>query len=419
MRSDYEILGVDRSADRTEIKKAYFKMVRQFSPEKEPERFQEIRAAYERLTQESDDSRSVKELGLKMPEEPFAQVMLKQMETLIGHGDYEGAMATAEEAIRYFGEYEALVYLLAYSQQHAGHSGRAVRNYEKLMQQFPQKELYKRCLAFAYYNRGYTKKALAAFELAYAAGMRDAEFILEFALCCSDQQEYSRGIAVLLELVRDCDAGDADRSCEYLEAYMELYDMDYESGGSSYPEITHRYGEFVKKAQKSLREHRDLVEETTDFMVHCLREREDLPTVRRVLDEIQKLFAREAYPEMWTKLSNNLLDTRLQIDDRLGDEISGWYEAFIETASGESYDEAIVRFTQTEAQLMVLERLPRVQAQMKLIESEYPELYPSLHDFMKHVNRGNPAAVREKLLKDYDRLAKHIGGGAGCGLNER
>ena len=52
MRKDYEILGIDENADEKTIKRAYFKLIRTYSPEKDPERFQEIRAAYERLIEE-------------------------------------------------------------------------------------------------------------------------------------------------------------------------------------------------------------------------------------------------------------------------------------------------------------------------------------------------------------------------------
>ena len=45
----YTVLGIDRRAGQSEIKRAYFKLVREFPPEDEPERFKEIRAAYERL----------------------------------------------------------------------------------------------------------------------------------------------------------------------------------------------------------------------------------------------------------------------------------------------------------------------------------------------------------------------------------
>ncbi len=45
----YRVLGIDRRATEAEIKRAYFTGVRQFPPEQAPEKFQEIRAAYEKL----------------------------------------------------------------------------------------------------------------------------------------------------------------------------------------------------------------------------------------------------------------------------------------------------------------------------------------------------------------------------------
>lgn len=45
----YEVLGLKQGAAQAEIKKAYFSLVRKHSPEKDPEKFREIREAYERL----------------------------------------------------------------------------------------------------------------------------------------------------------------------------------------------------------------------------------------------------------------------------------------------------------------------------------------------------------------------------------
>ncbi len=45
----YAILGIPRGADDREIKKAYFRLVRQYSPETQPEEFKRIREAYEVL----------------------------------------------------------------------------------------------------------------------------------------------------------------------------------------------------------------------------------------------------------------------------------------------------------------------------------------------------------------------------------
>ncbi|KAF0248748.1 MAG: molecular chaperone DnaJ [bacterium] len=45
----YKELGLDRKVDQEQIKRAYFQLVRQYPPESESERFQQIRSAYEQL----------------------------------------------------------------------------------------------------------------------------------------------------------------------------------------------------------------------------------------------------------------------------------------------------------------------------------------------------------------------------------
>lgn len=48
-RDPYAVLGVERTSDEAAIKRAYFKLVREHPPEREPEKFQEIREAYEQV----------------------------------------------------------------------------------------------------------------------------------------------------------------------------------------------------------------------------------------------------------------------------------------------------------------------------------------------------------------------------------
>ena len=45
----YRVLEIERRADDATIKRAYFQLVRQYPPESAPEKFQEVRAAYEQL----------------------------------------------------------------------------------------------------------------------------------------------------------------------------------------------------------------------------------------------------------------------------------------------------------------------------------------------------------------------------------
>jgi curved DNA-binding protein CbpA len=49
MLNPYRVLGVSRQATDEEIRRAYFNLVRTYPPEKDPDKFKEIRAAYDAL----------------------------------------------------------------------------------------------------------------------------------------------------------------------------------------------------------------------------------------------------------------------------------------------------------------------------------------------------------------------------------
>jgi curved DNA-binding protein CbpA len=52
MRDPFTVLGVADDADDAEIRQRYLTLVREFPPDRAPERFQELRAAYDALSDE-------------------------------------------------------------------------------------------------------------------------------------------------------------------------------------------------------------------------------------------------------------------------------------------------------------------------------------------------------------------------------
>ncbi len=64
-KDPYAVLGIARTDDEAAIKRAYFRLVREYPPEREPEKFQELRAAYERIR--SAEARSQTDLFLLQP----------------------------------------------------------------------------------------------------------------------------------------------------------------------------------------------------------------------------------------------------------------------------------------------------------------------------------------------------------------
>ena len=49
MSDPYEVLGLANDADETEIRRRYLELVRQSPPDREPERFAAVRAAYDEV----------------------------------------------------------------------------------------------------------------------------------------------------------------------------------------------------------------------------------------------------------------------------------------------------------------------------------------------------------------------------------
>jgi len=65
----YKTLGLRRGAEHDEIRRAYFRLVREHPPESDPETFKAIRAAYEQLR--SSEQRVRTDLYLLQPPPPW------------------------------------------------------------------------------------------------------------------------------------------------------------------------------------------------------------------------------------------------------------------------------------------------------------------------------------------------------------
>jgi len=76
MLNPYEVLGVDRSATTAEIKKAYFTLIREHTPERDPEQFKRIREAYEQLK----DASARAQTDLFTLTDPFGEFDLEALE---------------------------------------------------------------------------------------------------------------------------------------------------------------------------------------------------------------------------------------------------------------------------------------------------------------------------------------------------
>lgn len=74
MLNPFDVLGVDETASDADVKKAYFKMVRKFTPEKHAEQFKTIREAYDALKDPSRRLEAEVFSFIKPADEPVLEV---------------------------------------------------------------------------------------------------------------------------------------------------------------------------------------------------------------------------------------------------------------------------------------------------------------------------------------------------------
>lgn len=415
MRNDYQILGIEEGADEKEIKRAYFKLIRTYSPEKDPERFQEIRAAYERLTEVKEDDWY--RIEMETPTEPFAQRMLQQIAELQDAGDYRRALQTVEEAIGYFGEAEVLLFEQGRCCRLEGKTGKAVKCYEKLAARYPDKLLYKGYLAKAYYERGYEKKALAAFREVYGLGWREPDFLICYSQCCGYRDCPEEGLTVLESLESSIDEkSKKKRMMDLLQAYIGMATLSPRVPGK-FAEVAGRCRKFLEGSRRYLKEYEF---ELQSLFVTILMsadavgesKNKDVSAIKKIIFDI--------YPEVGEMLQGAADMLRLQVeledlaeDGRISDLMKWSLEALAETIEKDIDKDGYEYFMEMDALLCQLEEWPKQKGDVEIIREEYGEVYEVFRDFWRLLQSGaeQRRMMKEEMRIEYAKLSRKYEGG--------
>ncbi len=409
----YEVLGVDRDADQKAIKKAYFRLVRQYSPEKDPERFQQIREAYENLTA-AEGGQEKEGLMRQFPADPMGDWMREEIVTLMRYRDYKGAMKVAERGIDHYGEMEGFLYFLAICQIRAGNTGKAAKNFERLIQLFPEKSVYKRRLAMAYYERGYGKKAYEAFGKAYEEGCKDYDFLNMYAMCCRDRGKSAQGVAILKEATRLLEKTPGWDLYELLDNFGGILLMAAAGDDKGFAEAAESFERFLTKNQAGLREYTEDVLQVFAALIWQCKPQSKFQITMDLVQRAEAILApekgreRDAFREDWKLLKQEIEYRRLEGDPRLTDVMAEAYEAFVKSHK----DSSIARYILRDTQLCVLEEWPKIKAQFEIVKKEYPIFWEKLKDFAYTLEHTQDLErLRQQYQKDYDRREKFISGG--------
>ncbi len=406
MSTYYEILGVKQGAAQTEIKKAYFSLVRQHSPEKDPEKFREIREAYEHLKDAPEDQGPV----FALPKDPGAAKFLEQIQIYQRAGDDERFRDACEEAYRIFPEEIQFLYLMTYARRRAGNTGKAVKSGEELVAKEPDNKWFWQELAFSYQERGYTRKAFGAFDRAYELGCRDNDFVLEFSLSCSSYEQYDRGIHVLTEFIGSGKRWKREEIPQVLEGFSGLMAMIMFTDGDL-SAVLKLFKAFLEQYSIYVEENMDILSQIVTVMIlhPALNDRQNHPMIQEIIE----LFSAASHSEFGKNLAEELegrrRDNLFREDSRLSEIMRICSDIYFMV---DDMPSDIRTFEELDMKLCMIEERQDILPQLDIVEAEYPEYFKRLEDFARRLREGkNLEYLKDSLLKQYCRLEPYIGGG--------
>lgn len=401
----YEVLGLKQGASQEEIKRAYFSLVRQYSPEKDPEKFREIREAYEHLKDAEEEQGPV----FAEPRESWAKQFLKQIQIYQKNGDDLRVRDACEEAWRVFPDEIQFLYLLMKAQRWVGNTGKAVKSGEKLIEREPENKWFWRELAIAYQERGFTRKAFFAFDKAYELGCRDLDFVLDFSLSCNDYKQFSKGIQLLTELISREKRWKREEIPQALEAYSGLISMTIQSEQEpgnileDFKDFLLRYKIYMEESQE------ELLRIMTVFMLHpSFADSKGRVVLKEILDILDSAFHSDEGKELLEELRGASVSWAYN-DPRLNETMQNGAEVF---QMVEGMEPEIRNFAIMDVKLRMIKERQEILPQLDIIESEYPAYFEKIQDFAEQLRYGkNLEYLKNSMMKQYIRLVQYIDGG--------
>lgn len=222
MKNYYEILGISKDATTTEIKKAYSKLLRKYTPEKNPVEFQQIREAYEILKDEKtrDEYDAQNEYGEEI------QIHINKAEEFMENKKYEVAIR----------EYKKILVLqpssdfarnrlglaLAYNNQ----LDDSLKEFKKLIEMYPNNETYLMNIGHVYWKKENFEQAKIYFFKAYELDPINIQIVYDIVDLYLDKKEKSEAIEFLKGCIHK-NKNDYTLDILYYFKILQLYILEY------------------------------------------------------------------------------------------------------------------------------------------------------------------------------------------------
>ena len=403
MEKYYEILGLSKEATQGEIKKAYFKLVRKYSPEKYPEEFREIREAYEFL-KNAEISGPV----FPVPEDSRANLFLKQILEYEKKGNFILFRDACEEALRLFPKEIQFQYLLAVAQRKAGNTGKAIKTGEALIKEEPENKWYWRELALAYIERGFNKKAFPCIMKAFDMGCVDNDFLLISSLTCNELRKYEECATLLLVLVKKEKRWKREEIPEILEAYTGLFIMGVHTE-EVFKEVLTLFLEFLRQYTMYLEENSESVFTIiSSIYLFAIDRKEYDEALNEIVQIVQGACRSRESENLVSILLEEKMLCRLLEDERLSETVKVGAQTYFD----KEMEHELHTFAVLDMKLCMLKEQSEILPQLAILEEEYSLFYEKIHEFAEKLKKNkNLYSIKNSMQRQYASLSQYVGGG--------
>ena len=170
MQTCFEILGVSSSATKSELKRAYFSLVRVHTPEKDPEGFKIIRVAYDQALQAVEMDMPV----FAPSDDPKERELQKTIAVYLDKEDAESAYKACRNAHSRYPKNPFFLYYMCSTMRMLDYN--AVKPAEELLRMDPENRHYQIQAALCYISQGRDKRAWTLSKKILESGTRNLEF---------------------------------------------------------------------------------------------------------------------------------------------------------------------------------------------------------------------------------------------------
>ncbi len=392
MENLYDVLGIPKGASKSDIKRAYFKMIKIYSPEKDPERFKVIRNAYERLY--DDNLREEYNKTLNVSSE-FSNEFLICKE-YINNLQYKKAVDLLLTLRKSHKDEIDIEMTLAEVYLSLGNSTKAINVMEPMCIKYKDNAELSGLLARCYEERGFNKKADAEYKRAISLDETNSKLWTDY-INFSDKT----GGKELLNLVTKADSIKENMFLENFEIYaipVIGFKLKNKIEDSIYylKKYIESYIACTKIDQNRYKAVLSFIFTISDFEEF----KHELDKFILILDNYE--YKQQEDTEKIKKTKTNLLNLDFFNDEKVNDSLKNLAHVFLHDFAFDN-----ISLDKFFAEFEIISKLPSIRKDILYVKNNYLNIYNLSSSFYNEIlNPKKELIIIDKYLGKYKQLRK-------------